>query len=1017
MASSGQVDVIISKQAIDEIAKATADLELLSKKILAVNTASAKGGGGVKNNKELNLRLQKTNQLVTATNKLIQVQSKELASIKRNTTATKSNTKAKKGATKTTLGLGMALKGLGLLMIAQKTIQFSTSIFNLSKQFESLKFALDRTAKNAREAGASFNFVVKLSNDLGISLLSTSNRFIKFASAARLSGLAMKDTQKIFGTMAKAGAVLGLQTDEMSGIFLALEQMLSKGKVTTEELRRQLGERLPGAFAIMASSLDVTLPQLDEMLKTGKILSAEVLPGFADAVEIAFGLDKVDKIDTLAAAQGKLTTSWQQFIAKLTDSERFLNKFFKNTLKLGKVWVEGMNLIFNYDQTQAESIRATWLEIEKDGIEERAKTKLEATKKNGKKFADLELAQEEAYTAFKNSINDKALEEQFRKKNNAVLKYKKELDIIIQKDAEKVFKEDLQAVINQEKKIAKAKEELAEARVTTTKFIDSGYGGQVPVTSRKEGLSEITERERKIKSEENRLQKLLGKLDASRFLGEESKSPSITPKKTKKTGIDTSDIDAAISALKRLKEIEKQKIEDTKLSNKERLIAQEEFFKLSRDIEDLGYDKQLRLAGENNNKRTTAANNLSTSLLNINQKAQQDLISLTQSFIDDQVKEIKEANDEILNIEIQNIKAKYALKGKLTKKQQKKLDDELAEVKRVSNNKSLTEQAALMQKEFELMVIDGDIKIALKRRIEKTLAGIVGEKPKDDPKEKEVLTEKQEQFISDMEMAQNFADALGGLGNAIFDKKIANIDAEIAAEEAKYETLFALAEGDANLERRLRIEQEEDREKLEKKKMAMQKKQAKFNKAQALIDIAINTAIWVTKVGSETGIFGIALAPLVLALGAIQAATVLAQPLPAFAEGGVMGHDGVALVGDGGQREVMRTPDGKLSVTPASNTLVNIPKGTEIFPSIADFNNEQPSYLDDKIYSATLLASISLNQKSIEGMMFTQRELDQRLLDEMIRNTNAVKKSKSNVNLKTQSIDIPHAMWRNNFTS
>jgi len=283
------------------------------------------------------------------------------------------------------------------------------------------------------------------------------------------------------------------------------------------------------------------------------------------------------------------------------------------------------------------------------------------------------------------------------------------------------------------------------------------------------------------------------------------------------------------------------------------------------------------------------------------------------------------------------------------------------------------------------------------------------------PDEDEDFTDK-EKNTEKLEAARALAQALGDLGNAIFDRKIANIDAEIAAEEAKYETLFALAEGDANLERRLRIQQEEDREKLEKKKMAMQKKQAKFNKAQALVDIAINTAIGISA-ATKDGPLGLALIPILVTLGALQAATVLAQPLPAFAEGGIMGHDGVALVGDGGQREVMRTPDGKLSVTPANDTLVNIPKGTEIFPSIADFNNEQPSYLDSKIYSATLLASISLNQKSIEGMMFTQRELDQRLLDEMIRNTNAVKKSKSNVNLKTQSIDIPHAMWRNNFTS
>ena len=142
----------------------------------------------------------------------------------------------------------------------------------------------------------------------------------------------MRDVQKIFGTMAKAGAVLGLRTDEMSGIFLALEQMLSKGKVTTEELRRQLGERLPGAFGIMAASLGVTLPKLDEMLKKGELLSAEVLPGFADAVEQAFGLESVDRVETLVASQNRLTTAWQNFVKNITGEESTIKRVFKTVL-------------------------------------------------------------------------------------------------------------------------------------------------------------------------------------------------------------------------------------------------------------------------------------------------------------------------------------------------------------------------------------------------------------------------------------------------------------------------------------------------------------------------------------------------------------------------------------------------------------------------------------------------------------------------------------------------------------
>ena len=104
--------------------------------------------------------------------------------------------------------------------------------------------------------------VNSLTESFGVSLVATTERWIKFKEAAQLSGLTLLQTEDIFRSMTKTSAVLGLNTDELKGIYLALEQMMSKGKVTTEELRRQLGERLPGAMGIMAKAVGVTIPNL-----------------------------------------------------------------------------------------------------------------------------------------------------------------------------------------------------------------------------------------------------------------------------------------------------------------------------------------------------------------------------------------------------------------------------------------------------------------------------------------------------------------------------------------------------------------------------------------------------------------------------------------------------------------------------------------------------------------------------------------------------------------------------------
>ena len=57
----------------------------------------------------------------------------------------------------------------------------------------------------------------------------------------------------------------------MKSAMRATAQVFSKGKVSAEELRQQLGERLPGAFTLFADSMNKTPQQLDKALEQGKV--------------------------------------------------------------------------------------------------------------------------------------------------------------------------------------------------------------------------------------------------------------------------------------------------------------------------------------------------------------------------------------------------------------------------------------------------------------------------------------------------------------------------------------------------------------------------------------------------------------------------------------------------------------------------------------------------------------------------------------------------------------------------
>lgn len=169
--------------------------------------------------------------------------------------------------------------------------------------FQALRGFMDRVLDTTRDlekaqrtleyatgdGAAAMAFVRRTSQELGLELISTAQAYAKFASATRGTALEGYQTQAVFRAVASAATVMGLSADETSGALLALSQMVSKGKVAAEELRGQLGERLPGAFGISARAMGKTTQEFDKMLQEGKVLADDFLPKFARELKATLG--------------------------------------------------------------------------------------------------------------------------------------------------------------------------------------------------------------------------------------------------------------------------------------------------------------------------------------------------------------------------------------------------------------------------------------------------------------------------------------------------------------------------------------------------------------------------------------------------------------------------------------------------------------------------------------------------------------------------------------------------------
>lgn len=178
-----------------------------------------------------------------------------------------------------------------------------------------------------------------------------------------------------------------------------------------------------------------------------------------------------------------------------------------------------------------------------------------------------------------------------------------------------------------------------------------------------------------------------------------------------------------------------------------------------------------------------------------------------------------------------------------------------------------------------------------------------------------------ESFEEIAEVAQDSFAIIGGIADTFYSGRIAQIEADIDANNEYYANLLENENLTENERVRLELDRQQKEKELTKKKQQEQRKQAIANKAFALADIALNTAIGISNAASK--VVTIPLIPLIAGIGAAQAAIALATPIPQFAEGGVMEKDGLMMINDhsSGRLEVVER-DGKLLMTDKKNAVV-----------------------------------------------------------------------------------------------
>lgn len=261
-------------------------------------------------------------------------------------------------------------------------------------------------------------------------------------------------------------------------------------------------------------------------------------------------------------------------------------------------------------------------------------------------------------------------------------------------------------------------------------------------------------------------------------------------------------------------------------------------------------------------------------------------------------------------------------------------------------------------------------------------------------------------FDNALEGIQAAFSILGDVANSVFQSNIDAIDEQMEASEDYYNQQYELAEGDEELQKAIEVERLARQKELEAKKRKEQEKQAKYNKALAIVDIGIATALAIMKAFAQLGpIAGIPAAALVGALGAIQIAAVLAKPIPKYEHGTDNHPGGPAWVGEK-RPEIVKEP-GKSAYRVTHPTKLNLAPKTVVYSTEDEYRRA--------LEGAAAMASFESQAQSLNAYD-TAKAFDYSnaaLLKEMQLTREAIEAQETNVNVVTQKgPDLPYAFYR-----
>ena len=202
-----------------------------------------------------------------------------------------------------------------LLLGAYAAIRAVRMFVDFEKTAEAVKL-LDQKLEFLTGDSGSYKKLFSMTQEVGVKMESANKIITRFAVVTNRA-FSIETMAEWSGTLIKSARATGTSTQEMTGALIQITQAMSAGRLMGDEYR-SVTENLPLLTVALRDIFGRSTASLKELSSQGLITNEVMIEAFGRTKELLQGFP--DSTDTIEAAFGRLSSSWDNLVANISDT-------------------------------------------------------------------------------------------------------------------------------------------------------------------------------------------------------------------------------------------------------------------------------------------------------------------------------------------------------------------------------------------------------------------------------------------------------------------------------------------------------------------------------------------------------------------------------------------------------------------------------------------------------------------------------------------------------------------------